>query len=481
MNNETVRVRFAPSPTGYLHVGGLRTALFNYLFAKHNNGKFILRIEDTDQNRFVEGALENLIKTLKIMGLSYDEGVDVGGDFGPYVQSERKDIYKKYADELIEKKQAYYCFCSPERLEEVRQRQIAEKKPPMYDRHCRELSDVEVKEKLNSGIPHVIRMKIPLLGDVTFTDLIRGEVSFSCKILDDQILVKSDGFPTYHLANVVDDHLMKISHIIRGEEWLPSTPKHVLLYKAFGWNSPMFAHLPLLLNPDRTKLSKRQGDVAVEDYLAKGYLPEAIINFVALLGWNPGSEKEIFSLDELIEKFSIDRVQKAGAIFDINKLNWMNAHYLRSLTDEEITNLCIPYLKQKGYDVSDYEKTIKIVIAVRTHLNYLAEVVNYVDIFFNKEVVFENEEASSVIKTNSAKVVLNELLNILKLEESVNKDNFKNIMKKVQTNTGLKGKDLFMPVRVALTGKTHGPELPLIVDVFGKEECIRRILSVKNN
>jgi nondiscriminating glutamyl-tRNA synthetase len=473
MLNGSIRVRFAPSPTGYLHIGGLRTALFNFLFARSNNGKFILRIEDTDQNRFVEGALENLISTLKRVGITYDEGVDIGGEFGPYMQSQRKDLYQKYADELIKNGQAYYCFCSPERLEEVRQKQIANKIPPMYDRHCRDLSENEIKENISNNIPYVIRMKIPLIGDVNLNDLIRGEVSFACKILDDQVLVKSDGFPTYHLANVVDDHLMEISHIIRGEEWLPSTPKHVLLYKAFGWEPPKFAHLPLLLNPDRTKLSKRQGDVAVEDFLAKGYLPEAILNFVAMLGWNPGTEKEVFTLQELIDNFSLERVQKAGAVFDIEKLNWMNANYLKLLSLEELTDLCIPFLKAKGYDTTK-EKTMKIIEAIRTHLSYIADVINYVDIFYN-DISFENDEAKNITELENSKKVYSSLLNILSNEQTVDKNNFKSLTKKVQDEVKVRGKDLFMPIRVALTGKMHGPELPLIADVFGKEECIKRI------
>ena len=478
MDNNMVRVRFAPSPTGYLHVGGLRTALFNYLFARNNNGKFILRIEDTDQNRFVQGALENLISTLKRMGLQYDEGIGVGGDYGPYVQSERKDLYAKAANELLEKGKAYYCFCSSERLKEVKQKQEAEKKPPMYDRHCRELDTIEVSEKLKNGIPYVIRMKVPLFGDIIFSDIIRGEVSFSCKILDDQVLVKSDGFPTYHLANVVDDHYMKISHIIRGEEWLPSTPKHVLLYQAFDWEIPKFAHLPLLLNPDRTKLSKRQGDVAVEDYLKKGYLPEAINNFVAFLGWNPGTEQETFTLQELIQTFSIARVQKAGAVFDINKLNWMNAHYLKDLSDKEITDLCIPYIKEKGFDVSDYDKLVKVLAAVRTHLNYLAEVTNYIDIFFKDSVTFESEEVKQITEKETSQKVYSTLIDIMRSTKTVNKENFKDVMKKVQEQIGVKGKDLFMPVRIAITGTMHGPEMPLVIDVFGKEECINRIQKI---
>jgi glutamyl-tRNA synthetase len=478
MDNNMVRVRFAPSPTGYLHIGGLRTALFNYLFARNNNGTFILRIEDTDQNRFVQGALENLISTLKRMGLQYDEGIGVGGDYGPYVQSKRKDLYTKAANELIEKEKAYYCFCSSERLYEVRKKQVAEKKPPMYDRHCRELDPAEVSEKLKNGTPYVIRMKVPLFGDIIFSDIIRGEVSFSCKILDDQVLVKSDGFPTYHLANVVDDHYMKISHIIRGEEWLPSTPKHVLLYQAFDWEIPKFAHLPLLLNPDRTKLSKRQGDVAVEDYLKKGYLPEAINNFVAFLGWNPGTEQETFTLQELIQTFSIARVQKAGAVFDINKLNWMNAHYLKDLSDKEITDLCIPYIKEKGFDVSDYDKLVKVLAAVRTHLNYLAEVTNYIDIFFKDSVTFESEEVKQITEKETSQKVYSTLIDIMRSTKTVNKENFKDVMKKVQEQIGVKGKDLFMPVRIAITGTMHGPEMPLVIDVFGKEECINRIQKI---
>jgi glutamyl-tRNA synthetase len=283
----SVRTRFAPSPTGFLHVGGLRTALYNYLFAKKHNGQFILRIEDTDQTRIVPGAVENLIETLKWAGIEFDEGPFKGGPFGPYIQSQRLELYHKHALELVEKGYAYYCFCSPERLEKMRQEQIKLGQPPKYDGTCRRLTSDEVKKKLDEGLPKTIRMKIPEWGELKFNDLIRGDVTINFKVLDDQILLKSDGFPTYHLAVVVDDHYMKISHVIRGEEWLPSTPKHILLYDYFQWEKPYFAHLPLLLNPDRTKLSKRQGDVAVEDYRAKGYLPEAVVNFIALLGWNP--------------------------------------------------------------------------------------------------------------------------------------------------------------------------------------------------
>ncbi len=293
-----VRVRFAPSPTGYLHVGGLRTALYNFLFAKHHGGKIILRIEDTDQSRKVEGAVENLIETLRWAGVVYDEGPDRNGGFGPYIQSQRLSLYQQYAKQLIGSNKAYYCFCSSERLDEVRKKQIALKQSPSYDRHCRDLSSAESEKRVAAGDRYVVRMKVPLDGEMTFEDVIRGKVTIAYKILDDQVLIKSDGFPTYHLAVVVDDHLMGITHIIRGEEWLSSVPKHILLYQYFGWELPEYVHLPLLLNPDKSKLSKRQGDVAVEDYRAKGYLKEAIVNFIAFLGWNPGDEREIFFMDQ---------------------------------------------------------------------------------------------------------------------------------------------------------------------------------------
>ena len=306
--SQQVRVRFAPSPTGYLHVGGLRTALYNYLFSKHHGGKFILRIADTDQARRVEGAVESLIATLDWAGVKFDEGPGRDGGFGPYVQSQRLDVYRQHANELLTKGFAYRCFCTPERLEEVRRRQNAAKLSTSYDRHCRNLSADEGERRLNAGEPNVIRMKVPLDGQLTFEDIIRGTVTIAHEVLDDQVIIKSDGFPTYHLAVVVDDHLMAVSHVIRGEEWLPSTPKHILLYKFFGWELPQFAHLPLLLNPDKSKLSKRQGDVAVEDYRAKGYFKEAIINFVAFLGWNPGDEREIRSMEELVKEFEEERM-----------------------------------------------------------------------------------------------------------------------------------------------------------------------------
>src|SRR3989344_3652188 len=330
-----IRVRFGPSPTGNLHVGGLRTALYDYLFAKKNKGTYILRIEDTDKARTVPGALDNIVQTLHELGLTSDEGpywnngVKVRGDFGPYQQSERLSLYSKHAGELVKNKHAYYCFCTPERLEELRNTQEAAHQPPKYDKHCLKLTPEEVNQKLLNQEKHVVRLNVPADQTITFTDMVHGEISISSNDVDDQVLLKSDGYPTYHLASVVDDHLMKISHVIRGEERLPSLPKHILPSQAFGYQPPVFVHLPLLLNPDRSKLSKRQGDVAVEDYLAKGYLPQALLNYTALLGWNPGTEREFFSLDELAGEFSLEKLNKAAAIFDVQKLNWFNAEYTR--------------------------------------------------------------------------------------------------------------------------------------------------------
>ena len=342
----TVRTRFAPSPTGMMHVGNFRTALYAYLFAKKNNGQFILRIEDTDKERQAVGAEQAINRILKWAGLEHDEGPDIGGHYGPYRQSERLDIYQQYIRKLLETGQAYYCFCSPERLDKMRQEQQAKGEPVKYDRHCLHLNSQTIQAKLKAGQPYVIRQKINSNGQTEFNDLVRGKIVIQNNILDDSILIKSDGYPTYNFANVIDDHLMKISHVIRGEEYINSTPKYIQLYQAFGWDIPQHAHLSLILNQQRAKLSKRDGDVSVEDYIQQGYLPEAIINFVALLGWNPGDERELFTLQELIREFDFAKVHKAGAVFDTAKLNWMNGHYIRQKKLKQLTALCKPYLEE---------------------------------------------------------------------------------------------------------------------------------------
>ena len=463
-----VRVRFAPSPTGFVHVGSLRTALYNYLFARHNNGRLVLRIEDTDQNRFVEGAKENLLRVMDWAGLDYDEGGSKGGPFGPYSQSERLDIYKEHIQTLLENGSAYPCFCTAERLEKMREEQTAKGGSVMYDGTCRHIPNDEAKNRMGSE-DHVVRLRIPDEGETVVNDIIRGRVSFQSNLLDDQVLIKSDGYPTYHLANVVDDHLMKISHVIRGEEWLPSTPKHILLYKAFGWEPPEFAHLPLLLNEDRSKLSKRQGDVSVEDYQRKGFLPETLVNFTALLGWNPGTDQEIFSLLELIESFSLERVNKAGAVFDLKKLDWMNGHYIKNISDEAYLQTGLEWLAKENLDAGSREANETILAAVRPAVNRFDEIADKAAVFFSDDLAFEADALEWVRKEESRSVFKLMLSEIEKLSQ-LTLDNFKLVMKTVQKETGVKGQNLWMPVRAAMTGMTHGPELPSVLAVFGKDK-----------
>lgn len=482
-----IRTRFAPSPTGFLHVGGLRTALYNYLFAKKNNGRFILRIEDTDQRRKVAGAVENLLATLDWAGVKPDEGPQIGGDFGPYVQSERLELYRKYVQELLDNGQAYYCFCSAERLQQLKEWQAARKIPPRYDNLCRSLSANEVKRHLESGAEHVIRMKVPTEDAIEIDDLIRGNVTFPVGQIDDQVLLKSDGFPTYHLANVVDDHLMQISHVIRGEEWLPSTPKHVLLYRFFGWDLPKFAHLSLLLNPDKSKLSKRQGDVAVEDYRRKGYLPQALINFLALLGWNPGDDREIFSLDELIREFSLERVSRSGAIFNIEKLNWMNGIYIRNLSPEHLLNSARPFLeeglRQHNIDEQgqwDDARLVGMLNTIKDGLSAFSEIPQKTAFYFAPSFSYDAPEIQEYLTTSAAVAVLAALIPLVNGEQNFNGDTFVVAIKTVQKETGVKGKPLWMAVRAALTGAAQGPEIHQIAGVITRETCLARLEAALN-
>ncbi len=477
MINQTPRVRFAPSPTGYLHVGGLRTALYNFLFARKYNGTFVLRIEDTDRNRYVEGAVENLIKALNWAGLQYDEGPEVGGNFGPYLQSERLEIYKKYADELIEKGKAYYCFCSPERLKALREEQEKQKLPQAkYDKHCLHLSKEEIEEKLNSGIQKVIRLNVVQNETIKFDDIIRGHVEFESNNVDDQVLIKSDGYPTYHLANVVDDHLMKITHVIRGEEWLSSTPKHVLLYDAFGWERPVFAHLPLLLNPDRSKLSKRQGDVAVEDYRDKGYLKEALINFVALLGWNAGDDKEFYYMNELINNFSLERVNKSGAVFDLQKLNWLNAEHLRKKSNQELLTLLKDELQRSKFKDQFFsdEYLIQIIEAMKERVSFIKEFIDSCVYFYQAPAEYEQKAVEKNWRPETSN-------HLIKLKEEFSKlsnptkEDYEQALAKVseELNVG-KGK-LIHPLRLALSGQSTGPGMFDLLFILGKDEVINRI------
>ena len=483
MINESPRVRFAPSPTGYLHVGGLRTALYNYLFAKKNNGTFVLRIEDTDRNRYVEGAVENLIKALNWAGLNYDEGPEIGGNYGPYLQSERLDIYKKHADELIEKGKAYYCFCTPERLKELKEEQEKQKLPQAkYDKHCIHLSKDEVDKNLAAGIPKVVRLNVEENQTIQFDDIVRDHVEFESNNVDDQVLIKSDSFPTYHLANVVDDHLMRITHVIRGEEWLSSTPKHVLLYDAFGWERPVFAHLPLLLNPDRSKLSKRQGDVAVEDYRDKGFLKEALINFVALLGWNAGDDKEYYYMDELIDSFSLERVNKAGAVFDLQKLNWLNAEHLRKKSNEELINLLKDDIQKSKFKNQNYSDSYLnlIIEAMRERVSFVKEFIDTCTYFYEAPSEYEQKSVEKNWKPETPE-------HLTKLKEefaSLNnptKEDFEHALAIVseELNVG-KGK-LIHPLRLAVSGQSAGPGMFDLLYILGKDEVVKRIeAAIKN-
>lgn len=476
MINDTPRVRFAPSPTGYLHVGGLRTALYNFLFAKNNGGEFILRIEDTDRNRYVEGAVENLINALKWCGLDYDEGPEKGGNYGPYMQSERLDIYKKYADELIEKGKAYYAFDTPERLAQLKEEQTARKEQSKYDKLALNLTSEEVQKKLDAGEPYVIRLNVTPGQRVVVDDVIRGRVEFNTDIVDDQILIKSDGYPTYHMANVVDDHLMKITHVIRGEEWLSSTPKHVLLYEYFGWEIPVFAHLPLLLNPDKSKLSKRQGDVAVEDYRAKGYLKEALVNFVALLGWNAGDDKEFYNYEELIKSFSLDRVNKSGAVFNIEKLDWLNGEHIRNKTSIELLPLFKEELSKSKYKEqkrSD-EYLINIIDAMKERIIFVHELIEKAPYFFERPYSYEEKAVQKRWKAETPDE-LKKLLNAFENLQSSAKEDFENALHKTAEELGVGNGKLIHPLRLAVSGSSTGPGMFDLLTILGKEEVIERI------
>jgi glutamyl-tRNA synthetase len=476
--NKKVRVRFAPSPTGFLHVGGLRTALYNYLFARKHKGVLVLRIEDTDRTRHVEGALENLIGALRWAGLDYDEGPDKDGPFGPYIQSERLEIYREHVKSLLEAGKAYRCFCMPARLEEMRREQEKRRVSPKYDRTCLKLKSSEIEENLRNGTPYVVRMMIPEGRAIRFHDIIRGEVGFLSDQLDDQVLLKSDGFPTYHLANVVDDHLMEITHVIRGEEWLSSVPKHILLYKYFGWEPPKLAHLPLLLNTDRSKLSKRQGDVAVEEYREKGYLPEALVNFVALLGWNPGTEQELFSLEELVAQFSLERVNKAGAVFDLEKLNWLNFEHLRKKPDDEVLAMLKEYLTQEGIGKKHFDDAylLNVIAAMRERVAFVKDFVLKSPYFFEAPTQYDSDVVKRRWKHDTP-VQLKKLVEEFSRLDSPRKEEYETALHRAAEALHVSHGDLIHAVRLAVSGMGAGPGLYDILWILGKEETIRRINS----
>ncbi len=476
------RLRFAPSPTGYVHIGGLRTALYNYLYAKQMGGIYLIRIEDTDQTRFVEGAIEGMIGAMTWAGVEHDEGPFIDnvthkivekGDFGPYIQSNRLDIYKKHALELIESDHAYYCFCTRERLEDIREKQKEEGATPKYDGHCRSLSKETIDQNLKAGMDHVVRLKLPSNRVIEFDDAIKGMVSVNTNDMDDQVLMKTDGFPTYHMAVVVDDHYMGITHVVRGDEWLISTPKHIYTYEAFGWTPPLFVHLPVILGQSKKKLSKREGDVAVEDFRRRGYLPEALINFIALVGWSPEDGQEIMSMDEMIVKFSFDRVSKSSGIFDVDKLNWMNNIYIKNSDLDQLTQLSKPFLINSAFTTEetfdrDYIWLKRIMEVLRERLNKLEDLNEYNEFFKRNDVVIEDDEAKEIIELAHVPELLDLFIEKMTAVETLDAEAVKGILKEIQKETGHKGKNLFMPMRVAITGQVHGPDIAIVTEILGK-------------
>lgn len=471
-----VRTRFAPSPTGYMHIGNLRTALYEYLIAKSQGGKFILRIEDTDQERQVEGAVDVIYNTMRMTGLKHDEGPDIGGDYGPYVQSERMGMYMDYAKELVEKGEAYYCFCTKERLESLKESNAEGAAFAKYDRHCLGLSKEEVQAKLDAGEPFVIRQKMPDNGTTTFSDVVYGDITVENTELDDQILMKADGFPTYNFANVVDDHLMHITHVVRGSEYLSSTPKYNLLYKAFGWEPPVYVHLPAVMRDAHHKLSKRHGDKSFEDLVREGYVVEAIVNYIALLGWSPSGTQEIFSLKELEENFDMAGLSKSPAIFDIKKLTWMNSEYLKAMDFDKFYALAEPKLKEALGDTDLDLK--KIAALLQKRLETLNDIPGLVEFFKTLPEYGTELYTHKKMKTND-EIALSSLeaaLPVLENLEDWNTTSIHDALMALVGELGIKNGQLLWPVRTALSGEPTSPGGAMeLADILGKEESLRRI------
>jgi len=480
MTNPVVRVRYAPSPTGYPHVGNIRTALFNWLFARHCGGSFIVRIEDTDVTRKVEGAVEAILDGLRWLGLDWDEGPRVGGKYGPYFQSQRLELYRKAAEKLVAQGDAYYCYCSPERLKEMRAEQVRRKQPPGYDRRCRDLSPQGRQQKEAEGITPVVRFKTPLEGQTAFNDLIWGEVAFENSTIDDFILLKSDGYPTYHLANIIDDHLMEISHVLRAEEWLSSTPRHFLLYQALGFTPPEFAHLPMILGPDRAKLSKRHGAVSITEYREQGYLAETMVNFLALLGWSLDDKTEILSRQELIDNFSLERVSRTAAIFNHDKLSWMNGVYIRSLSLEDFTQRSLPFL-EKGLP-PEVERPLsagyvrQIMPLLQERARTLAEVSDLAQFFFVEQLDYDSGLLiGRKVSRESATGALTAAQQKLEKLKAFDTESLEAVLRPLAEELGLKTGQLFGTLRVAVTGQTAAPPLFQTMAVLGREQCLSRI------
>ncbi|APJ09564.1 MULTISPECIES: glutamate--tRNA ligase [Bacillus] len=483
MGNE-VRVRYAPSPTGHLHIGNARTALFNYLFARSQGGKFIIRIEDTDQKRNVEGGEESQLRHLQWLGIDWDESIDKDGGYGPYRQSERNDIYKKYYDELLEKDLAYKCYCTAEELEAEREAQIARSEMPRYSGKCSHLSKEEEDKLIAEGREPSIRFRVPKGEIIKFDDMVKGEISFETDGIGDFVIVKKDGTPTYNFAVAVDDHLMKMTHVLRGEDHISNTPKQIMIFHAFGWDVPLFGHMTLIVNENRKKLSKRDESIIqfIEQYKNLGYLPEALFNFIALLGWSPVGEEELFTKEQFIDIFDVNRLSKSPALFDMHKLKWVNNQYVKALDLDQVVALTLPHLQKAGKvseQLTEEENTWvrKLISLYHEQLSYGAEIVELTELFFKEQIEY-NQEAKEVLAEEQVPEVMASFAGQLEQLESFTPDEIKAAIKAVQKETGHKGKKLFMPIRVAVTGQTHGPELPQSIELLGKETVLNRIKQI---
>ena len=475
----TVRTRYAPSPTGEPHLGNIRTALYDWLLARHYGGQFILRIEDTDQERYVEGGVEAMMAALRWLGLEWDEGPDKGGDFGPYVQSQRLDIYQQHAQQLIDTDHAYRCYCSPERLDEVRKAQQARKEPPRYDRHCRDLTEEQRAACEASGAKPVVRFKTPLDGETVTHDEMRGTVVFQNSTLDDFVILKSDGFPTYHLAAMVDDHLMQITHVLRGDEWLPSAPRHFLIYQAFGWEPPKFAHVSRILGPDKAKLSKRHGADSVLEYRLKGYLPDAVVNFLALLGWSLDDHTEIIDRETLIKHFDVDRLLPNPAVFNAEKLLWMNGMYIRQLSDEDLAEATKPYLEEALSKQVEHATLMRIIPLIKERINLLSGITEMADFFFT-DAPLDYDVGALLGKKYAGKQAdaAAALERVLLAAESVSDwthEALEGAIRPIAEDLGVKAGDLFGLIRVAVTGKSATPPLFETMEILGREKSLERL------
>lgn len=481
-----LKVRFAPSPTGPLHIGGARSALFNYLLARKENGVFIVRSEDTDLERSSRESEHNILEALRWLNIQWNEGIEVGGENGPYRQTERLDLYREYTNKLLASGKAYHCYCSEEELEQERQELIAQGETPRYRGKCRNLTPEEQEKYEAEGRKPVVRFRVPEGEQIVIPDRVRGEVIFESDGIGDFVIVKSDGIPTYNFAVVIDDTTMNVTHVIRGEEHLSNTPRQLLIYQALSLPTPEFAHISLILNTEGRKMSKRDGDTAVIDYQAKGYLPEAVVNFIALMGWSPAGEEEFFTLEEMTQAFSLDRVSKSPAVFDLNKLNFMNAQYIKKASPERLTDMALPYLQEVGImpqgEISEQERTwvSQYVQAIINHLSYLAQVKDFVHYFHGAEAPAPEGEALEIINGEQVPEVLNLLASKLKELDQVTVENTKPLLKQITKELKLGGKQVYMPIRIALTGQMHGPELYDIIPLLGLENVLSRLEHTKN-